>query len=282
MKERAPHDINQTAPAPIRLIVTDMDGTFLGADSTASRANCDAVYRAAAIGVPTVFATGRASRNLQPLDPVRDAHPLVIASNGAVITDLDSNAILHHYPLDPQVTATVAEDVRAVLPDVTYAVEYLRTWGREEKYPLTWYAEAEVIAPVEDLLTHDAVVKLLVRANIPTPNLMAAVAPVVGDRLTVTYSFVSEMGFLEVSPPGISKASALRQVLSDLSIPPSDVAGFGDMPNDLAMLDLVGHPFVMENGHDLLKERGFPVCGDHDDSAFGVTVMEILGLSPHR
>ena len=276
MNDHVPPD-NTTAP--IRLIATDMDGTFLGADGTPSQANCEAVYRAAEIGVPTVFATGRPSRWIQPLDRVRDAHPFVITSNGAVILDLEHDTIVHAYPLDPQVTTQVVRDIRSADAGITFAVEYLRTWGREELYPLTWYEEAEVIAPVEDLLMQDTVVKLLIRAPIPTPDLMALVAPIVADRLTVTFSAVSEMGFLEVAPPGISKASALQQVLTDSGICASDVAAFGDMPNDLAMLELVGHPFVMGNGHDSLKERGFPVCGDHDDSAFAIIVMEILGLS---
>ena len=279
MNEHVPTNKSTT---DIRLIATDMDGTFLGADSLPSTANCDAVYRASEVGVPTVFATGRAARNLQPLEEVRGAHPLAITSNGAVIMDLEHNAVLHDYPLDPAVTIRVAQDVRSALPNVTFAVEYLHTWGREELYPLMWYEEAEVIAPVEDLLTHDAVVKLLVRAPISTPDLMGIVAPVIGDRLTVTYSAISDLGFLEVSPLGITKATALQQVLSDLDISPADVAAFGDMPNDLAMLELVGHPFVMGNGHELLKEQGFPICGDHDDSAFGTTVMEILGLSESR
>jgi len=275
--------MNEQVPTnKIRLIATDMDGTFLGTDGLPSRANCDAVYRAAEAGVPTVFATGRASRSLQPLDGVRNAHPLVIASNGAMILNLEKDTIIHCSPLDPSMAMRVAHDIRTTVPGITFAVEYLRTWGREELYPLTWYAEAEVIAPVEELLTRDTVVKLLVRAPIPTPDLMAVVAPVVNDRLTVTFSAVLESGFLEISSLGVTKASALQQVLTDLDVPASDVAAFGDMPNDLAMLELVGHPFVMGNGHESLKKRGFPICGDHDDSAFGVTVTEILGLSPER
>jgi len=279
MNEHAPTNNPAT---PIRLIATDMDGTFLGADGFPSQANCEAVCRAAEIGVPTVFATGRPSRWIQPLDPVRDAHPFVITSNGAVIMDLEHDTVIHHRPLDPATVTAVVQDVRSAVPAVSFAVEYLRAWGREELYPILWYEEAEVIAPIEELLTHGTAVKLLIRAPIPTPDLMALAAPAVGDRLTVTFSCVTELGFLEVSPPGISKASALRQVLADLGVPASDVAAFGDMPNDLAMLDLVGHPFVMSNGHDLLKQRGFPICGHHDDSAFGTTVTEILGLSNGR
>jgi len=266
-------------PTPIRLIATDMDGTFLGLDGMPTQTNCDAVLRAAELGIPTVFATGRPARWLQPLEVVRAAHPIVIASNGAVIIDLETGCAVHAFPLDPTITTQVVADVRLAVPDASFAVEYLDTWGREDHYCLNEYQEAEEIAPIEDLLTHDMPVKLLIRSDTPTLDLAARVSLVVGDRLTVTFSMVSPAGFLEVSPPGISKASALTRVLTQMGISPAQVAAFGDMPNDLAMLDLVGHPFIMDNAHDLLKERGFPTCGHHDDSAFGMTVQTLLGLT---
>lgn len=267
-------------PTTVRLIATDMDGTFLGADGTASQTNCDAVLRAAELGIPTVFATGRPSRWLQPLDLVREAHPLVITSNGAAIIDLEDDNPVYVFPLDPVATTEAVHDVRLAVPDASFAVEYLHTWGREDCFPLKGYQETAVIAPVEDLLAHGTPVKLLIRSKIPTGKLMARVGPVVAGRLTVTFSMVSRSGFLEASSPGVSKASALQQILADDGISPMDVAAFGDMPNDLAMLDLVGHPFIMGNAHSLLKKRGFPVCGHHDDSAFGATVLELLGLAP--
>lgn len=260
-----------------------MDGTFLGADGIPSQANCDAVLAAADLGVPTIFATGRPARWLQPLDLVRAAYPAAITSNGAMVIDLARDEILHVFPLDTAVTADVIHDVRSALPEARFAVEYVMGWGREQGYPPHWHQDADIILPeAEDLLSHGTVVKLLIRCELPTSELMARVAPAISDRLTVTFSVDSDFGFLEVSPPGITKASTLSVVLGEMGISPADTAGFGDMPNDLAMLDLVGHPFVMDNAHPMLKQRGYPVCGHHADSAFATTVADLLGLSVAR
>ena len=270
----------KTRPRPIRLIVTDLDGTFLGSDGTASPENCAAVARAAEIGVPTVFATGRPARRLLALEPVRSARSLAIVSNGALVIDLATQASIHVFPLDTAVIAEVFQDVRSALPQAVFALEYVMGFGREECYPLFYGSDdATVVAPcAEALLDAGVPVKLLIRAGLPTQDLWARVAPVIGDRLYATFSFVSESGFLELTRLGVSKASTLRILLDEMGIAADDVVAFGDMPNDLPMLDLVGHPFIMDNAHESLKRRGYPMCGHHDDSAFATTVQALLGL----
>ena len=265
--------------APIRLIATDLDGTFLGADTLPSADNRDAVLQAAALGVPTVFATGRPAPWLRTIDLVRQARPRAITSNGAMIVDLATAEILHTFPLDTDVTSEVIRDIRAELPRATFSVEFVDGWGADANYPTGDRAPANLIVrdPLE-LLSAGTIVKLLVRAGIPTTELMEQVAPIVADRLNVTFSVLMENGFLEMSRPGVDKGTTLHLLLDELGISPADVAAFGDMPNDLPMLDLVGHPYVMDNAHDLLKQRGFPICGHHDNSAFATTVRDLLGL----
>jgi len=265
---------------PVRLIVTDLDGTFLGSDGMPSQANCDAVFEAASVGVPTIFATGRPARWLQVLDRIQDAHPLVIASNGALVVDLVQRTVIDTFPLDIPTTTDVITDVQTALPGAAFAVEYVHGWGRDQLFPIAPdKVEAEVIVhQPQDLLVRDEPIKLLIRSGMPTLDLMAQVAPIVEGRLNLTFSVVQSSGFVELSRPDVSKGSTLATLLDQWAIPPQDVAAFGDMPNDLDMLDLVGHPFVMGNGHEVLKQRGFPVCGHHDESAFATTVTELLGL----
>jgi len=48
------------------------------------------------------------------------------------------------------------------------------------------------------------------------------------------------------------------------------------MPNDLSMLRLVGHPFVVSNAHRRVLQEGFPVIGHHDTSAVGHAILDLL------
>jgi len=263
----------------ISLIASDLDGTFLDRESKVSTANRDAVLLAANLGIPTIFATGRPVRWLEPLEPVREARPLVITSNGALVFDLYQNEVVMTFGLDLSVTADVIADLHWDMPEATFAVEYAAGWGRDINYPIpTNQADADVVVEhPEELLLRDTPIKLLIRNGAPTMDLMCDVEAVVDHRLQITASWLSSSGFVELSHAGVTKGDTLEYLLAELQIPPYEVAAFGDMLNDLTMLQLVGHPFVMDGAHDVLKDYGFPLCGPHDESAFAKTVFSLLG-----
>ncbi|MCL1923080.1 MAG: Cof-type HAD-IIB family hydrolase [Propionibacteriaceae bacterium] len=273
-------ETHHSRTSPIRLIATDLDGTFLSSYYEASPVNIEAVRRAGDLGVPTVFATGRPWRWLDPLKGMEGAHRYVITSNGGLIVDLPKQEIVHGFPLDRDMTNEVIADVREHVPGAMFAVENIHGWAREEPYP-HWegIAQADLVVPLGgDLLVDDTTIKLLIRNGQSTSDLLRQVEPLIKDRLTLTVSLDSEDGFLELSQPGVSKGTTLNYLLGELGIDPGEVAAFGDMPNDLTMLELVGYPFIVDNAADALKSQGFPTCGRFDESAFGLTVSKLLGL----
>ena len=57
-----------------------------------------------------------------------------------------------------------------------------------------------------------------------------------------------------------SKADGIHILSEKLRIPTEDMAAFGDQFNDLAMLNAVGHPYLMENAPDGMKIHPFTPC----------------------
>jgi len=263
----------------LKMIATDLDGTFLGDDTMPSALNIEAVRRAAAAGIHIVFATGRPARWLQPVDAVMDVHPDAIASNGGVIWNVAEHRLRAAFPLPREDTLSLMADVTDALPTVSFAVEYIETWGRQPGFPRRGdFVEAAVISDDHAaLLDGGLVVKLLIYGpDILTDHLADLVTPLVKGRLDLTYSIIQPNGILELSAPGVSKASALQVLMDDYGVDASEVAAFGDMPNDLDMLQLAGYPFVMSNAHPTVLAQGFPDAGHHDDSGFGRIVMALL------
>lgn len=266
----------------IRAIASDLDGTFLGADGLPSRRNVDAVLRAAEHGVRTIFATGRPFRWLEVLKPMLEADPLVLASNGAVRYDLHHDTVISADLLDVASTLGVVADLRATDPRLVMAVELLEGYAADRAFPIRDDRLHLLLGEeVETAIAEHSPVKLLVLGiGVSSDVLAAEVGPVIGERMTTTWSFTSQHGMLEVSRSGVSKATGLRTLLGELGLDPAHVAAFGDMPNDLSMLEMVGHPFRMGHAHPLLEEAGFPVAGDHDDSAVGRRIEELLAHGP--
>jgi Cof subfamily protein (haloacid dehalogenase superfamily) len=270
-----------------KLIVTDLDGTFLSPDGSVSRVNSTAVLAAQHAGVPVVFATGRPVRWLDVIRDLPGAHPTVIASNGAVLYDLGAAQMLDRICIDPLVALRAVTELRVALPGTAFAFESGTRFGYEPDYS-TWADDdgtdpAIFTGPAEQIAVAHEFVKMLVQnARVPPDALLDRVRDVVGDALTVTHSASRNTGLVEVSAPGVSKASMLRRICTGLGVDASDVAAFGDMPNDLEMLSCVGMPHVVANAHPQLLGLGFTVVPANVDSGVGRTIQHWLRQKSSR
>lgn len=262
---------------PFDIIATDLDGTFLTDDKQVLEVNARAIRAAARTGIPTVFATGRPIRWLEPLRDLEDVHPWAIASNGAMTAELHNGRLLHTRPLSTPVALQICQEIREKLPNALFAVEYASGWAAEDGYPLRNGEDPGFRDTVRRLLGHGEVMKLLIFGpTTPTERLAQLVSPIIGERLTVTFSYVAPEGMLEASAPGVSKALALSDLLADLGIEPERMIAFGDMPNDLAMLALAGRGFAMAAAHDSLKRAGYETAGDNNQGGVGQTILRLL------
>ncbi len=259
------------------LVATDLDGTFLGANSVAHPGNIAAAKDIVAAGITLVIATGRPRRWLQQIDELRELNPLVIASNGASIGPLCAEEPDLVHPIS---TASIQAFAAALPPrlEPTFAVEYAVEWGREERYPSAPSSDrAAHVGSLPELLQHGNVIKVLARTqHLNTDDWAPIALEAAGSELTCTFSWFDAHGTVEVSAPGVSKGSALSEVLATLGIPPANCAAFGDMPNDLEMLRLVGSPFVMAGSHASMFEHGFTAVGHHHEGAVGEQMRSYL------
>ncbi|MBA8795783.1 hypothetical protein FHX74_003424 [Friedmanniella endophytica] len=284
---RAGHRTGEGASdRPPKLIVSDLDGTFLSPDGTVSPLNAEAVRAAEGAGITVMFATGRPIRWLTPVADLPGVHPLVIASNGAVLYDLARREIVDQQLIAVAAAADAVAEIRTALPDVAFGVETGEEVGYEEHYQLTHRLDAGTAGGstpwvsrgrAEDLVRAGDFVKLLVQhPELSADALVAELRTLVGDRLTVTHSVLSGRALAEVSALGVSKATMLARHAARLGIEPADVAGFGDMPNDADLLGWVGRPHVMADAHPTLDGLGLRI-GSNADSAVGRVLLGWVG-----
>lgn len=268
---------DESAPA---LIVSDLDGTFLSPDGSVSEINAEAVASAQRAGIPVIFATGRPVRWLEVISDLPGAHPTVIASNGAVLYDLGERRILRSHTIDRTLGRDAVRLLRRELPELRFGFEAGDEFGYEPGYLITDDVEddpAVRVGRAEELAADGDHVKILARhPEWSSDDLAAKVAELVGDVLTVTHSSLPGSRLVELSRLGVSKASMLAEVCAELDIALADVAAFGDMPNDLDLLSVVGRPHAMENAHPLLLDLGIAVVPSNEQSGVGRTISAWL------
>ncbi|MGI3786238.1 MAG: HAD family hydrolase [Janthinobacterium lividum] len=266
---------------PPALVACDLDGTFLSPDGTVSELNAHAVLEAQQAGITVVFATGRPVRWLGVIADLPGVHPTVIASNGAVLYDLDSRQTLDRLCLEPALALDAIGRIREDVPDAAFAFESGTTFGYEPAYR-TWVPDTGAdptlrCAPVDQLVGDISAVKMLVQSrSLSDDALLARVEDCLGTTLTATTSTGRGHGLVELSARGVDKASMLARTCARLGVPARRVAAFGDMPNDVSMLSWVGMPRVVANAHPALLALGFPVVPANHESGVGATILDWL------
>jgi len=58
-----------------------------------------------------------------------------------------------------------------------------------------------------------------------------------------------------------------------------DVVAFGDMPNDLPMLEWAGTSYAMANAHPSVRELADHLAPRNDDDGVATVLAELFGLS---
>jgi Cof subfamily protein (haloacid dehalogenase superfamily) len=235
---------------PPRLIATDLDGTLLRSDGTISARTIAALAQVEKAGATLVMVTGRPPRWMRPIAQLLDHRGLAICANGAVLYDLHTEQIVRSHLISAELIAQVVEALYEVEPDFRFAVEHGTGFVFEDSFNLgSWDAESLGGRSVDrkTLVGLPGTKLLALHPHVGPDTLMARAVDILGDVVTITHS--SSSGLLEISAPGVTKASALAELCADLGVSAHEVVAFGDMPNDLPMLLWAGRSYGMANAH---------------------------------
>ncbi|MGW2930978.1 Cof-type HAD-IIB family hydrolase [Streptomyces sp. NPDC001156] len=265
---------------PPRLIATDLDGTLLRDDKSVSERTVAALAAAEAAGIEVFFVTGRPARWMDVVSDHVHGHGLAICGNGAAVVDLHKGSGAHRFVKVRELPRENAVDavqlLRDAAPGTVYAIEQTYGFYQEPGYPKLHLEVPDLLASAEELLAPDApgahqpVLKVLAYHPELDPDAFLTLARIaVGDRATITRSSPSSL--LEISGPGVSKASTLALCCAERGISHEEVIAFGDMPNDVEMLTWAGQSYAMGNAHpDVIAAASGRTVANNED---GVAVI---------
>lgn len=252
-----------TAWAP-RLVATDLDGTLLRSDGTVSPTTRAIIARVETAGVPFVLATGRPPRWMSQVVEQTGHRGVALCANGALVYDLHTERVAEARLISPEDALQVVHALRRAVPGVAFAVESPQArFGHEPEYRPRWDMDDKDVLPAEQLIAR-GIAKLLVRHEEMTgAELHQAASAALGALVETTWS--SDDGLLEVGVGGVTKATALAAVATEVGVAPEDVVAFGDMPNDIAMLTWAGLGVAVANAHPDVVAVADEVTASNDD-----------------
>jgi Cof subfamily protein (haloacid dehalogenase superfamily) len=257
------------------MVATDLDGTLVHSDGTITPRTRAALEAADAAGVVVVFVTGRPLRWARDVFAHVGPHGVAIVSNGALVWDVAADAPVLERAIDPTVGREVCALLRAAIPGTTFAVETLAGIALEEEFlerhPVPAGARRGPVAEIFD----SPALKLLARhEQLGSQEFWDRAEQAAGDRVEITWS--SATALLEMSAAGVTKASTLAVLAAERGIGPDDVVAFGDMPNDIPLLEWAGTSYAMANAHPTVTAVADRVAPANDDDGVAQVLERLL------
>ena len=281
--------------ADIRLIVTDLDGTFLFTHKDAHQENVRAIRLAQQQGIRVCACTGRSWTMCRSVIHQYEFDPLVITSGGAAIIDARTGEPLFLRTIAP--TALLALLYSAWHTGIetmeVYCTDECASFGRGmEERALRAQVRNAVLAPEErenyktyyDFLDlfysveyRSELVSLITRDR---SGLMPERLAEIVEKLEAFHVTVSGGGCVDLVSAGCTKETAVQRLCRMLRIPRENVMAIGDQEHDIPMMRWAGVGVAMGQADALVKRAADIITADNRDAGVAKAIYEVaMGYS---
>ncbi len=162
------------------------------------------------------------------------------------------------------------------MPEAGFAVETLSGIVMDRRYvDHHGSPPGSPVGALADVWTEPAVKLLVQHDGLDPAEFRERVMAAVGDVATPTWSGDHLM---EISAVGITKAATLTLLAEELGVSAAEVVAFGDMPNDIAMLEWAGTAYAVANADPAVIAVADHVCRSNDDDGVARVLMDTFGV----
>ncbi|HEX4501268.1 MAG TPA: Cof-type HAD-IIB family hydrolase [Scandinavium sp.] len=238
----------------VKVIVTDMDGTFLNDAKQYNRERFLAQFQQLKQrGIEFVVASGNQYYQLISFFPeIRDQISFV-AENGALVyqhgqelfhgelTRHESQVVIGELLKDPQLNFVACGLESAYVSDKA-----------PEAFVKLMSKHYHRLKPISDFQQiDDKIFKFSL--NLPDSEIPQLIDVLHLSLDGIMKPVTSGFGFVDLIIPGLHKANGISRLLKNWQLSPQECVGIGDSGNDAEMLKLVKYSFAMTNAADSIK-----------------------------
>lgn len=235
----------------IKAIAVDMDGTFLDSKKQYDQERFNRIFQQLKNeNIKFIAASGNQYAKLKSI--FGDKAMFFVAENGAVI--YEDNTLYDYQAFEKDVFHNIVNYL-----NITRGINEIIVCGVKSAYILKnnaqsfkkdahfYYRQLKEIASLQNL-PEDEYVKIALNIDRTThPTLDEDLS----NRFSQDLSLVSSgRDSIDIILPGMTKGNALARLLKKWGLTEDELMAFGDANNDLDMLQLATHSYVMENCED--------------------------------
>jgi 5-amino-6-(5-phospho-D-ribitylamino)uracil phosphatase len=270
-------------------VLFDLDGTLLNGDEVVGPENLAAVQRLRSEGVHVLFATGRSVDSTRPVVEEVGLTGPIVTFNGAVVWDFDKNRALEERTLNQR----IVDRCHAYRKETGHMAMFMSTANRlcmdppddDHHRALNGLSGIEFVDEAR-LESEEYIVRVTFLADRGTDSATYAehIETFVKRPIYTTHFNLSILVrhrdspfvVVDVHPPMLGKAEALRFLQDHHGVPASRVVAFGDAGNDVPMLEKAGLGIAMGNAEADVQAVADRVIGDHTTAAIAHTLNELF------
>jgi Cof subfamily protein (haloacid dehalogenase superfamily) len=264
----------------LKLIATDMDGTFLDGNGAYDSGRFKALLsKLAAKNILFAVASGRQLLALEAMFADFTDRILFVAENGGIDKYQDTILFEEKMPFDK--VLEIAEIVRnsdyirddGVLLSGAKGSYILESSSEYYQKKANFYYENVQVLPDFSGVTDD-ILKLTV--NFTAKKVREGEAWV-NSQVTGVRAVTTGFESIDIIPEGISKATGLAHIAEKFEILPAEMLAFGDNLNDLEMMNYAGTAIATSNARAEIRAVADEVIGNHKQGAVLTYLEERLG-----
>jgi len=273
----------------IRLIATDLDGTFLRNDRTISPANLEALNRLGEKNIVRVVATGRNLRKVREVISSETPFDFVVFSSGAGVYNWSGQQHVYRQNIG---IGSAQKLIRFLMGrNINFHAffpvpENHRHWfyrGSEKCEEFERYFQFNQAYAIELSENNFPVSELcqfliIIRENKDHFRILKEEIEKVSDEIRVIRASSPITGgyiWAEVFHKSVSKGNGVNKICQLLDISAKETIGIGNDYNDLDLLDFTHHSFLTENAPHEIR-NGFTLTPSNENDGFAHAVQHIL------
>jgi len=243
---------------PFKAVAIDLDGTLLSHDLTISEANLAAINELHASEVEIILASGRHHISMLPFARQLPQVKWMVSAQGAFASDLDRTTILYdsHLPTD-KAASIIDIGLNNQYSVIVYAKSGIFSLNENEW--TDYYIQLSGVKPTltnKEAILNESIFKV---ALIGSEERIEAAKDLPGIQAWDLYKVRSLKNIFEFAGLDTSKAHGLKPLLAHLGIEASQLAAFGDAPNDIPMFEFAGYSVAMDTGWEEAKAAAHAV-----------------------
>ena len=265
------------SPSKISLVLADVDGTLVTKEKVLTSRASAAVKALHVAGIGFAITSGRPPRGMAMLiDPLALETPIA-GFNGGIFVKPDMT-IMEEHVLAPDVAKRALDIIlRQGMDAWIYSGKdwLVRDPGAPHVAREQWTVKfaPTIVENFKGVL--DGAVKIVGVSD--DTELVARCERQVQDALGATASAArSQPYYLDVTHPDANKGAVVARLSKLLSVPTSEIATIGDMPNDVLMFRNSGLSIAMGNASPEVQKQANFVTDSYNDEGFAKAVERFI------